>query len=39
MTQENVELSLLRGAVIPTALTGVAAMGLSAIIAGTYPDF
>ena len=38
MTQENVELSLLRGAVFPTALTGVAAMGLSAIIAGT-PGF
>jgi ATP synthase protein I len=34
MTQENVELSLLRGAVIPTALTGVIAMGLSAFIAG-----
>jgi len=38
MTQENVELSLLRGAVIPTALTGVIAMGLSAFIAG-MPGF
>jgi len=38
MKQENVELSLLRGAVIPTALTGVAAIGLAAIIAGT-PGF
>jgi ATP synthase protein I len=38
MTQENVELSLLRGAVIPTALIGALAMALSAIIAGT-PGF
>jgi hypothetical protein len=38
MTNENVELSLLRGAVIPTALIGALAMALSAIIAGT-PGF
>ena len=38
MKQENVELALLRGAVIPTALTGVVTMGLSAIIAG-LPGF
>jgi len=35
MTNENVELSLLRGAVIPTAITGAIAMGLSAVISGT----
>ena len=38
MTNENVELSLLRGAVIPTAITGVVGLGLSAIIAG-LPGF
>ena len=35
MTNENVELSLLRGAVIPTAITGAIAMGISAVISGT----
>jgi len=34
VTNENVELSLLRGAVIPTAITGALAMGLSAIVSG-----
>ena len=34
MTNENVELSLLRGAVIPTAITGAFAMALSAIVSG-----
>ena len=34
MTNENVELSLLRGAVIPTAITGALAMALSAIVSG-----
>jgi fructose-specific phosphotransferase system IIC component len=34
MTNENVELSLLRGAVIPTAITGAIAMGISAVISG-----
>ena len=34
MTNENVELSLLRGAVIPTAITGALAMGLSVIVSG-----
>jgi hypothetical protein len=38
MTNENVELSLLRGAVIPTALIGALAMVLSAIVAG-MPGF
>ncbi|MSZ34781.1 MAG: hypothetical protein F2611_00345, partial [Actinobacteria bacterium] len=35
MTNENVELSLLRGAVIPTAITGAFAMALSAIVSGS----
>jgi fructose-specific phosphotransferase system IIC component len=34
LTSENVELSLLRGAVIPTAITGAVAMAISAIVAG-----